>query len=345
MRRPARAGGLLDEGSRLTPGKKPTAPVCLAASQTLKAKSQKLPPIPLLPDRVKFRSSSTTSETGLPSFGAKLKQEREKRKISLEEISGTTKIGTRMLQALEEDKFDQLPGGIFNKGFVRSYSRCVGLDEDQTVAEYLVASGDAPPPRTDIGFDGDVARASEENIRRLEAISDTPRRPVPWGYLAALLLLVALALSLWTRQQRQHAKTQVQAAPPAATTPAPIAGSGQEATPRNGNEASANSPSSVPPKDESVSSSVPGEFTVVIQAREDSWVSITDDGKTTASELLAAGGERTVKAQKEILVKVGNSGGVNFIFNGKKVETGGEYGVVKTVAFGPNGISPAPPTP
>src|SRR5450631_2491115 len=154
-------------------------------------------------------------ETGLPSFGEKLKLEREKRKITLEEISVSTKIGTRMLQALEEDKFNQLPGGIFNKGFIRAYSRCVGLDEDQTVAEYLVASGDAPPPRTDIGFDGDVTRASEENIRRLEAISDTARRPVPWGLLAALLLVIALALSIWTRQQRQHPKPPDQPAPAA----------------------------------------------------------------------------------------------------------------------------------
>jgi cytoskeletal protein RodZ len=87
-------------------------------------------------------------ETDLPSFGEKLKQERVKRKITLEQISVSTKIGTRMLQALEEDKFSQLPGGIFNKGFVRAYSRCLGLDEDQTVAEYLEASGDAPFVRT-----------------------------------------------------------------------------------------------------------------------------------------------------------------------------------------------------
>lgn len=281
----------------------------------------------------------------MPSFGEKLKQEREKRKISLEEISGTTKIGTRMLQALEEDKFDQLPGGIFNKGFVRSYSRCVGLDEDQTVAEYLVASGDAPPPRTEIGFDGDIHRANEENIRRLEAISDTPRRPVPWGLLAALLLLIALALSIWTRQQRQHPAPPVRPAPAAAITPTPIAASGPGVGQDSGAASPTNSPAAVPRNEELASATVPGEFTVVIQAREDSWVSITADGKTTASELLASGDERTVKAQKEITVKAGNSGGVNFLFNGKKVETGGEYGVVKTITFGPHGVSSAPPTP
>src|SRR5208337_3598421 len=101
----------------------------------------------LLLNRVKFRFSVLRKrETPLPSFGEKLKLEREKRKISLEQISSSTKIGTRMLQALEEDKFSQLPGGIFNKGFVRAYARVLGLDEDQTVADYLQASGDTPRP-------------------------------------------------------------------------------------------------------------------------------------------------------------------------------------------------------
>src|SRR5208337_4524560 len=124
----------------------------------------------LLLNRVKFRfPSQRKRETCLPSFGEKLKSEREKRKISLEQISSSTKIGTRMLQALEEDKFNQLPGGIFNKGFVRAYSRCVGLDEDQAVADYLEASGDAPPVSTEIVAPEDDRRENEENLSRLEA--------------------------------------------------------------------------------------------------------------------------------------------------------------------------------
>src|SRR5580658_8517162 len=149
-------------------------------------------------------------ETGLPSFGEKLKLEREKRKITLEQISVSTKIGTRMLQALEDDKFNQLPGGIFNKGFVRAYSRVVGLDEDQTVAEYLQASGDAPPVRTELASREsgdrennresnreDRLRENEEKQRmiRLEAVADDPPRQLPWGFFAAVLLLLALALS------------------------------------------------------------------------------------------------------------------------------------------------------
>ena len=76
----------------------------------------------------------------MESFGARLKREREKRKITLDDISVATKIAPRFLVALETDQFDQLPGGIFNKGFVRSYARHLGLDENQAIADFVAAS-------------------------------------------------------------------------------------------------------------------------------------------------------------------------------------------------------------
>ena len=288
----------------------------------------------------------------MPSFGEKLRLEREKRKISLEQISASTKIGTRMLQALEEDKFNQLPGGIFNKGFVRAYSHFIGLDEDQTVAEYLQASGDAPPVRTEIGPDQDEARAHEENIRRLDAISDTPSRPLPWGLFAALLLFIALALSLWTHRQRERAKQSEQSAPAVATAPLPAVGGGapiktdsKDASPTRTAASTSKSPNSVSTSAEPVPVAAPGEFAVKIQAREDCWISITADGRTTASELLAAGGARTVLGRKEISVKAGNAGGIDFRFNDKKINIGGESGEVKIVTFGPGGLVPSAPAP
>ncbi|MGA8439950.1 MAG: helix-turn-helix domain-containing protein, partial [Candidatus Sulfotelmatobacter sp.] len=72
-------------------------------------------------------------------FGEKLRQQRERRGISLDTISTTTKISTRMLRAIEDEHFDQLPGGVFNKGFVRAYARQVGLDEEEVVTDYLSA--------------------------------------------------------------------------------------------------------------------------------------------------------------------------------------------------------------
>ncbi len=73
------------------------------------------------------------------AFGEKLRRQREQRGVELEAISKTTKISVRMLRALEEEHFDQLPGGVFNKGFVRAYARHVGLDEEEAVSDYLAA--------------------------------------------------------------------------------------------------------------------------------------------------------------------------------------------------------------
>src|ERR1700739_1456556 len=78
-------------------------------------------------------------EPPVGAFGEKLRRQREQRGLALEAISSTTKISTRMLRALEDEHFDQLPGGVFNKGFVRAYARQVGLDEEETVTEYLAA--------------------------------------------------------------------------------------------------------------------------------------------------------------------------------------------------------------
>ena len=328
----------------------------------------------------------------MSSFGEKLKLEREKRKITLEQISSSTKIGTRMLQALEEDHFEQLPGGIFNKGFVRAYSRCLGLDEDQTVAEYLEASGDAPTPRRDLASQEEDGRHKEEQLRRLEGSEDYPPRRMPWGWFAAILLIVAIALSLWTRHQRERVKQPVVVAPISAAmpvaTPVPSAQSLPEtsgsaaaggaasakpvqvvnsnvadasaanaANPQPAGQTSgsgrlqpasplaiAGSPAS-PTKDSAAPSASPGEFTVVVRAREDCWISIAADGNVVSSRLLTAGMERTVHGEKEVVVKAGNAGALDFFFNGNKVDAGAKYGEVRTVTFGPGGMIATPPAP
>ena len=317
----------------------------------------------LLLDRVE--SVRRKRETGLPSFGQKLKQEREKRNITLEQISVSTKIGIRMLQALEEDKFNQLPGGIFNKGFVRAYSRFLGLDEDQTIADYLQASGDALPASTETASRGEGSHedAAHENltrenkdkdkVSRLDASADAPPRQVPWGMFAGALLVVALALSFWSHRRREHARQADRPTPATVATQVSGQVSGSDlpttSSPTTGSPTGVSAPSLVSKTSHDAATASPaatqGEFTVVIQAREESWTTITADGKTISSELLPAGSEREIRGRKEIIVRTGNAGAVDFRFNGKKVDTGGDYGEVKTVTFGPHGILPSAPAP
>ena len=72
-------------------------------------------------------------------FGDKFRKERERRDIKLEDVSNSTKIASRMLRAIEEERFDQLPGGVFNKGFIRAYAKYLGLDEEETITGYVAA--------------------------------------------------------------------------------------------------------------------------------------------------------------------------------------------------------------
>jgi hypothetical protein len=76
-------------------------------------------------------------------FGEHLRREREMRGVSLDEISAATRISTRFLEAIEKDQWDQLPGGVFNRGFIRSIARFLGLDEDSLVAEYALGTTSA----------------------------------------------------------------------------------------------------------------------------------------------------------------------------------------------------------
>src|SRR5271167_1866961 len=85
-------------------------------------------------------------------FGEHLRREREMRGVSLDEISAATRISTRFLEAIEKDQWDQLPGGVFNRGFIRSVARFLGLDEDALVAEYALETRNQPPARV-IGLD------------------------------------------------------------------------------------------------------------------------------------------------------------------------------------------------
>jgi cytoskeletal protein RodZ len=76
------------------------------------------------------------------NFGERLKRERELREVAPNEIVVATRISLRFLEALENEDWDKLPGGIFNRGFVRAIARYLGLDEENLLAEYDLAHGD-----------------------------------------------------------------------------------------------------------------------------------------------------------------------------------------------------------
>ena len=75
-----------------------------------------------------------------------LAKSRERRGISLKQISDATKISVRFLQAIEAEEFDQLPGGIFSTSYIRQYAQHAGVEEARVLAIYNGRMGVEPQP-------------------------------------------------------------------------------------------------------------------------------------------------------------------------------------------------------
>jgi cytoskeletal protein RodZ len=92
------------------------------------------------------------------SFGEELRRERELRQISLREVAQVTKINIRYLEALERNDFAYLPGGLFNRGFVRAYCKHIGVDPEVMVNAYLLEERTQTTPDGAAAQDGRLLR-------------------------------------------------------------------------------------------------------------------------------------------------------------------------------------------
>jgi cytoskeleton protein RodZ len=193
-------------------------------------------------------------------FGNRFRQAREKKELSLDDVSNVTKISARMLRAIEEEHFDQLPGGVFNKGFIRAYAKHLGLDPEEAVTDYLACLRQAQidaqqvwepavsaKPGSEQPFAGPERRRTVEpakpavkapsparveelpglQLPRVEHVASQkefalkPEREVPWSILAIAAIVVALAVVLWIRRSHVGAASTTPPAKSAQTIAAP----------------------------------------------------------------------------------------------------------------------------
>ena len=250
------------------------------------------------------------------NFGQRLKREREMRGVSLDEIAQATKIGTRSLRALEDEDFDRLPGGIFNKGFVRAYARFLGIDEEEAVADYLVASGLESAPSEVEEVEADAASA-ELLRRRSRAIAIT------------VLLLALLGYGGWWLYSAGWFKAKPAEARPAtlgSALPAPT--SAQAAS-------SQTKPPATPPARETAA--VAEGFTLTVRARGRCWVEIkADDQREEVT--LSAGEEKEIRGREKIEIKLGDVSAVDVSFNGEALPRFSGEPKVRTLTFTGEGL-------
>jgi cytoskeleton protein RodZ len=245
------------------------------------------------------------------------------RGITLEEISESTKISQRHLQAVESEDFNLLPGGIFNKGFVRAYARYLGIDEDQAVADYVAASNEQPAPENQFPLE----------VREQPSPALNPRRSrLPLVFALAALLGVLLGYAFWVKSKphtTQAAENQAaeNASPAHVTAGVPPA----TTTPSSGADSATGQPAPV------VEQVAVHNFTVVVRAKEDAWVSITADGKSEMQKTLRAGKQKVVRAGKQIVLTTRNAGGIDVSYNGKALGALGNENEVRSMTFTPSG--------
>lgn len=155
------------------------------------------------------------------TIGEQLRMSREERGIALREISNQTRISMRYLEAIEGNDYKRLPGGIFNRSFVKAYARCVGFDETQALegyAQYLREQGHQP--------DDDAPTQYYAKV-----YSDTPatRSPILTVFLAIVILVVltlgALAIAHWYKRRAAATNAQRRSFAELAKAPAHSPGS------------------------------------------------------------------------------------------------------------------------
>src|ERR1700733_7962437 len=173
-------------------------------------------------------------------FGEHLKREREMRGVSLEEISVATRIAPRFLVALESEQWELLPGGVFNRGFIRSVARYLGLDEDSLVAEYARETRG----RSDPGLVADPPQEPDRNWARVFVVVVLVLVVLAGGWAAIHFLGPQIAARL-----HKHSGEPVNSAPDSGATPsfaansAPAAGSPDTGTATPSDAAISASPS------------------------------------------------------------------------------------------------------
>ncbi|MBS1839524.1 MAG: DUF4115 domain-containing protein [Acidobacteria bacterium] len=220
------------------------------------------------------------------TFGQRLKRERELREVKLDEVSTATRISPRFLEALENENWERLPGGVFGRGFVRSIARYLGLNEESLLAEYDLARGE------------NLNQASAKQEERIPA-------PPRWIPVAAILVILLLLLGLlfgglygW-RKYKAH-KLAKQSANSEPTSAAP--------------------PVAVPMQKQLASnletSPAPAPLRLSVFVASATRVRILADGKVVLDAELASGENRRFTAQDQFEVSAADSSSVLLELNG-----------------------------
>ena len=250
-------------------------------------------------------------------FGEHLRREREMRGVSLDEISAATRISTRFLEAIENDQWDRLPGGVFNRGFIRSIARFLGLDEDSLVAEYALGNSSVAP--------------AQLTAKPIPMANHMPRNWRP-ALTAAVVVIVLIAGGIFGvhrhgKDARAWMDSRYQA----------VRAAEKPAVPPNASAAPAYaaSASSVPAAASDPAATV---LTLKLHASKPTSVKISADGKIVFDGAVQPGDSRQFDAQDHFEVWAADSSAVSLDLNGQTQPAAGSPGQPESVTLTRNDL-------
>ena len=256
--------------------------------------------------------------------GAMLREARERRGLSLRQISNATKIAMMTLEALERNDIARLPGGIFSRSFVRAYAVEVGLDPEVVIEQFMsqfpqdsVTAGHPTSSRVEDHEAVESERRTASTLLRLVAIS------IP---IAAVVVYFGTAgRRVGSRQSAVDSPQSAVGSPqPAVRGQEPSAGARPPAP-------SAPTGVEVPAPAPALVAAVPADrFIVQVAAARQSWISAIVDGSRAVQREFRAGEEASFEVRKEIVLTAGDAGGVSLTFNGLPTRPLGGNGQVVT---------------
>src|SRR5262245_54984978 len=251
-----------------------------------------------------------------------LRLAREQKKITLQQIADQTHITLRQLENLEEGRYGQLPGGMYNRAFLRAYCECLGLDATRFLERY---EAETPPPAEKLVV---LKPRNTRPFRHRSSLSPV----IIWS----AMLLISIGSLLYSRRwiadvfapyfsRSQELILSKPSAKPPQSQPATTAVENHPVTQPDPVTSPA-IPAALPatePKDQP-----PGTLRLEFEVVQRCWVSVSRDGDRVLVKLLEPGEDLSFDAVEQFYVILGNAGGVRLKINGKRAKPPGNSGEV-----------------
>lgn len=302
----------------------------------------------------------------MESIGEFFRQVRETKGLTIDEVASKTRIRTDFVKALEDGNFAKLPDQVFARGFVRSYARSLGLDEDDAIHRFVQSAG--------AYYDKQIER---ERLKVRQAEEERKRQANRKAVAIAIGIAILTLIFLLSREQSSLLVRRSSSDPPASASKrtVPPTPESQDAPPSQQAEAVPPAPKTKPSESPAVSAKasvennagpvtgpastasvvpelaapVPSslgrdgplggislegsgatdeQLALDLEATELSWVVVQVDGGSPQEALLRPGEKARWKGQDQFILTLGNAGGVKAELNGKPQKPFGQSGKV-----------------